>query len=79
MQQMMVLCISGYDPALAEVSCVSGRSPSEQWLLLVDQSDFSPRRAVIIKNKQSDLFLAVQDGGFTALEAYNDDCKWFLG
>lgn len=72
------MSLSGYDPVLEEVFCTSAQSECEEWLLLVDQSDQSPRRAVIIKNKNSGRFLAIQDGGFAGLDSYNEDCKWFL-
>lgn len=58
----------------------SEASPSvcEEWQLLVDQTDQSHQRAVIIKNKHSGTFLAVQNGHFVGLTSYNEDCKWFL-
>lgn len=72
------MSFSGYEPTVDEVFCTSSQSEREEWLLLVDQSDQSPRRAVMIKNKNSGRFLAIQDGGFTGLESYSEDCKWFL-
>lgn len=69
------MCLSGYDPELEEVFCTSSPSQCEEWLLLADQS---LRRAVIIKNKNSGRFLAIQDGGLIGQESYNEDCKWFL-
>lgn len=71
-------CLSGYDPVLEEVLCTSGPSECEEWLLLADQSDQSSRRAVIIKNKNSGRFLAIQGGVLIGQESYNEDCKWFL-
>lgn len=76
--QANLVSFSGYDPESEEFFCTPSRSECEEWLLLVDQSDHSPRRAVIIKNKNPGRFLAIQDGGFTGLESYNEDCKWFL-
>ncbi|KAK7929495.1 hypothetical protein WMY93_005890 [Mugilogobius chulae] len=41
----------GYDSDSEQVFSVSDQSECEEWLLLVDQSDQSPNRAVIIKTK----------------------------
>lgn len=51
---------------------------TERWLLLADQMDQSCKRAVIIKNKHTGRFLAVQEGRFVGLMSYTEDCKWFL-
>lgn len=40
--------------------------------------DHSHQRAIVIKNKRSQRFLAVQNGCFTGLQSYTEDCKWFL-
>uniref|UniRef100_A0AAV2LKT5 Uncharacterized protein n=1 Tax=Knipowitschia caucasica TaxID=637954 RepID=A0AAV2LKT5_KNICA len=67
-----------FDPIAEQVLSVCGQSEEDEWLLLVDQSDQSPRRAVIIKNKNSGRFLAVKGRGLVGLESYTDECKWFL-
>ena len=69
---------AGFDPSRDEVHSEASPSVSEEWLLLVDQTDQSHQRAIIIKNKDSGRFLAVQNGRFTGLTSYNEDCKWFL-
>ncbi|XP_040002552.1 uncharacterized protein LOC120800486 [Xiphias gladius] len=68
----------GFDPSGNQVHSEASPSVSEEWLLLVDQTDQSHQRAVIIKNKHSGRFLAVQNGRFTGLTSYDEDCKWFL-
>eukprot|EP00064_Thunnus_orientalis_P005029 superscaffoldBa00000478_g5042 len=68
----------GFDPSRDEVHSEASPSVSEEWLLLVDQTDQSHQRAIIIKNKHSGRFLAVQNGRFTGLTSYNEDCRWFL-
>ncbi|XP_051241151.1 uncharacterized protein LOC127354893 [Dicentrarchus labrax] len=68
----------GFDPSSDKVHSEASPSVSEEWLLLVDQTDQSHQRAVIIKNKHSGCFLAVQDGHLIGLMSYNEDCKWFL-
>lgn len=73
-----VLPAAGFDPSRDEVHSEERPSETEEWLLLVDQTDQSHRRAVIIKNKLSGTFLAVQHGRFTGLTSYNEDCKWLL-
>lgn len=69
---------AGFDTSRDEVYSVASPSESEEWLLLVDHTDQSHQRAVIIKNKYSGRFLAVQNSSFTGLTSYNEDCKWFL-
>ncbi|XP_031158156.1 uncharacterized protein LOC116051742 isoform X2 [Sander lucioperca] len=68
----------GFDPSSEQVLSAASPSVSEEWLLLVDQTDQSYQRAVVIKNKHSGRFLAVQNGHFIGLMSYNEDCKWFL-
>lgn len=70
--------VAGFDPV--EDRVYSDRSPSgsEEWQLLVDQTDTSHRRAVIIKHKRSEIFLAVQNCQFVGQTSYNEDCKWIL-
>ncbi|XP_071359866.1 uncharacterized protein [Trachinotus anak] len=68
----------GFDPSRNEVHSEASPSVSEEWLLLVDGTDQSHQRAVIIKNKHSGRFLAVQNGHLVGLTSYNQDCKWFL-
>nr|XP_046234574.1 uncharacterized protein LOC124053454 [Scatophagus argus] len=68
----------GFDPIMKGVRSEASPSASEEWLLLVDQTDQSPQRAVIIKNKHSGSFLGVQNGHFIGLATYNEDCKWLL-
>lgn len=70
---------AGFDPIRSQVHSEANPSVSEEWLLLVDQMDQSHHhRAVIIKNKHSGSFLAVQNQHFVGLTAYSEDCKWFL-
>ncbi|XP_039654392.1 uncharacterized protein LOC120557822 [Perca fluviatilis] len=68
----------GFDPSSEQVHSEASPSMSEEWLLLADQTDQSHQRAVVIKNKHSGRFLAVQNGHFIGLTSYNEDCKWFL-
>ncbi|XP_034439053.1 uncharacterized protein LOC117760269 isoform X1 [Hippoglossus hippoglossus] len=68
----------GFDWSRNQVHSEVSPSESEEWLLLVDQTDQSHKRAVIIKNKRSGSFLAVRDGHFLGLTSYDEDCKWFL-
>ncbi|KAL2098201.1 hypothetical protein ACEWY4_007408 [Coilia grayii] len=51
---------------------------AEEWLLMVDETDHSYERAVVIKNKHSQKFLAVRQGRFIGLPSYTEECKWFL-
>lgn len=76
--QHTVLPSSGFDPIRNQVHSEANPSPSEEWQLLVDQTDQSHQRAVIIKNRHSGSFLAVQNDHFVGLTSYNEDCKWFL-
>lgn len=76
--KMSFFSASGFDRIRNEVHSEEHPSEAEQWLLLVDQTDLSHRRAVIIKNKHSGMFLAVHNGRFTGLTSYDEDCKWFL-
>lgn len=69
---------AGFDPVRDEVHSDVSPSPTEEWLLLADQTDRSHRRVVAIKNKQSGRFLAVKDGCFTGLTSYDEACKWLL-
>lgn len=69
---------AGFDPAENRVYSDASRSESEEWQLLVDQTDTSHRRAVIIKSKRSEIFLAVRNCQFTGLTSYTEDCKWLL-
>ncbi len=68
----------GFDSSRNQVHSETSPSVSEEWLMLVDQTDQSHQRAVVIKNKHSGRFLAVQNGHFIGLTSYNEDCKWFL-
>ncbi|KAJ4944578.1 hypothetical protein JOQ06_013121 [Pogonophryne albipinna] len=68
----------GFDPSRNQAHSEVSPSEREEWLMLVDQTDQSHQRAVIVKNKHSGMFLAVQNGHFTGLTSYNEDCKWFL-
>ncbi|TDH16391.1 hypothetical protein EPR50_G00019320 [Perca flavescens] len=68
----------GFDPSSEQVHSEASPSVSEEWLLLADQTDQSHQRAVVIKNKHSGRFLAVQNGHFIGLTSYNEDCKWVL-
>ncbi|KAG8014659.1 hypothetical protein GBF38_003248 [Nibea albiflora] len=68
----------GFDASWNQVHCEASPSACEEWLLLVDQLDRSHQRAVVIKNKHSGSYLAVQSGRLTGLTSYNEDCKWFL-
>ncbi|XP_058496143.1 uncharacterized protein LOC131466724 [Solea solea] len=67
-----------FDSNRNQIHSEASPSVSEEWLLLVDQTDQSHKRAVVIKNKRTGRFLAVQNGRFTGLTSYNEDCKWFL-
>ncbi|TWW58838.1 uncharacterized protein LOC130527091 isoform X1 [Takifugu flavidus] len=67
-----------FDPVENRVYSDGSRSGSEEWQLLVDQTDTSHRRAVIIKSKRSELFLAVRNCQFIGLTSYTEDCKWLL-
>ncbi|XP_029950923.1 uncharacterized protein LOC115390988 isoform X2 [Salarias fasciatus] len=68
----------GFDSSRDELHSEPRPSEAGEWLLLVDQTDQSHRRAVVIKNKQSGRFLAVRDGSFTGLASHNQDCRWYL-
>ncbi|XP_072239795.1 uncharacterized protein [Leuresthes tenuis] len=68
----------GFDPEQNRVHFEARPTESEEWLLLMDQTNQSHQRAVVIKNKRSGRFLAVQNGSFTGLTSYNEDCKWLL-
>ncbi|XP_068583370.1 uncharacterized protein [Cebidichthys violaceus] len=68
----------GFDPSRNQVHSELSPSAAEEWLMLADETDQSHQRAVIIKNKHSGRFLAVQNGDFIGLTSYNEDCKWFL-
>ncbi|KAM7394487.1 hypothetical protein PAMP_021290 [Pampus punctatissimus] len=68
----------GFDPSRDEIHSEVSPSVSEEWLLFTDQTDQSHQRAVVIKNKHSGRFLAVQNGCFIGLTSYDEDCKWFL-
>ncbi|XP_044045795.1 uncharacterized protein LOC122873304 [Siniperca chuatsi] len=68
----------GFDPNRNQVHSEASPSVSGEWLMLVDQTDQSYQRAIIIKNKHSGKFLAVQNGHLIGLTSYNEDCKWFL-
>lgn len=70
--------MAGFEPLENQVYSEDRPSGSEQWQLLVDQTDSSHRRAVVIKNKGSGVFLAVRNGRFVGLASYEEDCKWFL-
>lgn len=72
------ICFEGFDLSGEQVHSEVCPSEGEEWLLLVDESDQSYWRAVIIKNKHSGRFLAVRNGCFIGLTSYNEDCKWFL-
>lgn len=75
----MFILSAGLDlSSSSEVHCQTSASESEEWQLLVDQTDQSHQRAVIIKNKSSGKFLAVRHGHLIGLTSYNQDCKWFL-
>lgn len=69
---------AGFDPRRKQVHSEASPSQSAEWVLLVDQTDRSHQRAVIIKNKHSGSFLAVQNGLLVGVTLYNEDCKWIL-
>lgn len=69
---------AGLNPHTNQVHTEDSPSESEEWQMLVDPTDLSHQRAVILKNIHSGIFLAVQDGCLTGLTTYNEDCKWFL-
>lgn len=75
---MLLVLSAGLDPSSNEVHSHTSPSVCEEWQLLVDQTDQSHQRAVIIKNKHSGKFLAVRHGRLIGLTSYNQDCKWFL-
>ncbi|XP_070846648.1 uncharacterized protein [Chaetodon trifascialis] len=68
----------GFDPGRNQVYSDASLSESEEWLLLVDQTDQSHHRTVIIKNKHSGSFMAVRNGHLVGLTSYTEDCKWFI-
>ncbi|XP_074538690.1 uncharacterized protein LOC141800180 [Halichoeres trimaculatus] len=68
----------GFEPSTNQVHSEASQSVSGEWLMLVDQTDQSHHRAVIIKNKRSGKYLAVHNGCFIGLSSYNEDCQWFL-
>ncbi|KAJ8271858.1 hypothetical protein COCON_G00107170 [Conger conger] len=68
----------GYEPNGNSTYTKSSPHEAEEWQLMVDGSDSSPERAVIMKNKHSQSFLAVHDGKLTGVKYYNESCKWFL-
>lgn len=69
---------AGFAPRRKQVHSEASPSQSAEWVLLVDQTDRSHQRAVIIKNKHSGIFLAVQNGLLVGVTSYNEDCKWIL-
>lgn len=70
--------LSGFDSIGEKVYSVLGQSANEEWQLLVDQIDHNNQRAVVIKNKRSGSFLAIQGGRFVGAVLYNEHCKWIL-
>ncbi|XP_062373478.1 uncharacterized protein LOC134061734 [Sardina pilchardus] len=68
----------GFDPNGDYVYTKANPYGAEEWLLMVDESDHSHERAVVIKNKHSGRFLAVQQGRFIGLPSHTEECKWFL-
>ncbi|XP_036372463.1 uncharacterized protein LOC118769463 [Megalops cyprinoides] len=68
----------GFDPDGNYVYTKANPYGAEEWLLMVDESDQSPERAVVIKNRHSQRFLAVQNGKLAGLTSYTEGCKWFL-
>lgn len=75
---LLSLPLAGLDPIGGTVYSALGPSSCEEWQLLVDQADQSHQRAVVIKNKQSGRFLAVQGGRLVGAASYSEDCKWIL-
>lgn len=74
----MFFPLAGFDSFGETVYSASGPSACEEWQLLVDQTDQSPQRAVVIKNKHSGRFLAVRGGRLVGVTSHNEDCKWIL-
>lgn len=70
--------LAGFDSINNEVYSVLCPSVCEEWHLLVDQTDQSRQRAVVIKNKHSGSFLAVRGGRLVGAASYNEDCQWIL-
>ncbi|KAG5848464.1 hypothetical protein ANANG_G00098730 [Anguilla anguilla] len=68
----------GYDPNGNSTYTKASPHRAEEWQLMVDETDNSPERAVIMKNKHSQSFLAVHEGKLTGLQHYDESCKWFL-
>ncbi|KAJ8335643.1 hypothetical protein SKAU_G00389850 [Synaphobranchus kaupii] len=68
----------GYDPNGNYTYTKASPHGAEEWQLLVDETDNSAERAVVVKNKHSELFLAVFNGQLTGQKFYNESCKWFL-
>lgn len=75
---IFLLPSAGFDPRRNQVHSEASQSESAEWVLLVDQTDRSHQRAVIIKNKHTGSFLAVQNGLLVGVTSYNEDCKWIL-
>jgi len=77
-ESIQTVSAAGFDPEQNRVHFEASPTESEEWLLLMDQTNQSHQRAVVIKNKHSGRFLAVQNGSFTGLTSYSEDCKWLL-
>lgn len=73
-----MVSIAGFDSNGDYVYTKATPYGAEEWLLIVDETDHSHKRAVVIKNKHSGKFLAVNQGRFVGLQTYTEECKWFL-
>ncbi|KAJ8281135.1 hypothetical protein GJAV_G00063960 [Gymnothorax javanicus] len=68
----------GYDPNEGYTYTTASPHEEEEWQLMVDGTNCGPERAVFMKNKNSQSYLAVQEGKLTGMECYDESCKWFL-
>ncbi|KAJ8399249.1 hypothetical protein AAFF_G00412870 [Aldrovandia affinis] len=68
----------GYDPNGNYAHTKATPHWAGEWLLIVDETDDSTERAVVMKNKHSQTYLAVHHGTLVGLKSYSESCRWYL-
>ena len=69
---------SGYDPDGDYTYTKSQHYGAEEWILKVDETDDSGKRAVVIFASYGKKYLAIRNGKLTGLASITPDCRWYL-
>lgn len=68
----------GFDPNGKYVYTKSQHYGAEEWILQVDETDNSGKRAVVIFANYGKQYLAIKNGKLTGIQQISPECRWYL-